>query len=82
MPEAAPVQQDPRLAAIRARDPAADGSFLYSVATTGIYCHPSCKARPALARNLAFHASPAEAERAGFRPCKRCRPRPAAQGAA
>jgi AraC family transcriptional regulator of adaptative response/methylated-DNA-[protein]-cysteine methyltransferase len=63
-----------RLAAVRRRDAAADGTFLYSVATTGVYCHPSCAARPALRRNIAFHADRLEAERAGFRPCKRCRP--------
>lgn len=63
-----------RLAAVRRRDQAADGHFLYSVATTGVYCRPSCAARPALERNLAFHADPAAAARAGFRPCLRCRP--------
>lgn len=60
--------------ALRRRDAAADGSFLYSVATTGVYCHPSCAARPARPENIAFHATRAEAERAGFRACKRCRP--------
>ncbi len=60
--------------ALRRRDPAADGHFLYSVRTTGVYCRPSCAARPARPANVAFHASRAEAERAGFRPCKRCRP--------
>ena len=63
-----------RLAAVRRRDPAADGMFLYSVATTGVYCHPSCAARPALRHNIAFHATRQDAERAGFRPCMRCRP--------
>ncbi len=63
-----------RLAAVRRRDAAADGAFLYSVATTGVYCHPSCAARPALRCNIAFHADRQDAERAGFRPCKRCRP--------
>ncbi len=60
--------------ALRRRDPAADGHFLYSVATTGVYCRPSCAARPARPENVAFFATRAEAERAGFRPCKRCRP--------
>lgn len=63
-----------RLAAVRARDAAADGRFVYSVATTGVYCRPSCAARPALAANIAFHADGAAARAAGFRPCKRCRP--------
>ncbi len=60
--------------ALRRRDPAADGAFLYSVATTGVYCRPSCAARPARPENVAFHATRADAERAGFRPCSRCRP--------
>ena len=63
-----------RLAAVRRRDAAADGSFLYSVRTTGVYCRPSCAARPARAENIAFHTGRAEAEQAGFRPCLRCRP--------
>jgi AraC family transcriptional regulator, regulatory protein of adaptative response / methylated-DNA-[protein]-cysteine methyltransferase len=60
--------------AVRQRDAAADGRFYYSVRTTGVYCKPSCKARPALRENVAFHNTPEDAERAGFRPCKRCRP--------
>ncbi len=63
-----------RWTALRQRDPAADGHFLYSVRSTGVYCRPSCAARPALAANVAFHACAAEAERAGFRACQRCRP--------
>ncbi|WP_280153062.1 bifunctional DNA-binding transcriptional regulator/O6-methylguanine-DNA methyltransferase Ada [Piscinibacter sp. XHJ-5] len=65
---------DPRWAAVMARDPQADGRFFYSVKTTGVYCRPSCAARPARPENVAFHDTPADAERAGFRPCKRCRP--------
>ena len=60
--------------AILSRDPAADGHFVYSVRTTGVYCRPSCPSRQARRENVAFHATPAEAERAGFRPCRRCRP--------
>ena len=45
----------------------------YSVKTTGVYCRPSCAARPKM-ENVRFHATAAEAEHAGFRPCKRCRP--------
>jgi AraC family transcriptional regulator of adaptative response/methylated-DNA-[protein]-cysteine methyltransferase len=63
-----------RWAAVQSRDPAADGAFYYSVRTTGVYCRPSCAARLARRENVAFHASPAAAEKAGFRPCKRCRP--------
>jgi len=63
---------DARWAALRARDP--NATFFYSVKTTGVYCRPSCAARPARPENVAFHATIAEAERAGFRPCKRCKP--------
>lgn len=63
-----------RWAAVRKRDAAADGLFVYAVRTTGVYCHPSCAARPAKSENVSFHATPADAEAAGFRPCKRCRP--------
>ncbi len=68
------ASDEARWAAVVAKDRAADGAFLYSVRTTGVFCRPSCAARPALRENVAFHASPAEAEAAGFRPCKRCKP--------
>src|SRR5256885_6004849 len=64
--------------ALKRRDRAADGTFVYSVRTTGVYCRPSCAARLPRRENVRFHASCAEAERAGFRPCKRCRPNEAA----
>ncbi len=66
--------QDPRWTAVTARDRAFDGKFYYSVRTTGVYCRPSCGARRANPKNVAFHASVAEARAAGFRPCRRCRP--------
>ncbi len=65
---------DPRWAAVAARDPRADGRFFYSVRTTGVYCRPSCAARTPKPENVAFHLTAAEAERAGFRPCRRCKP--------
>ncbi len=68
------VTRDPRWEKVRARDAAADGAFYYSVRTTGVYCRPSCGARLARPENVAFHATRASAEAAGFRPCKRCRP--------
>ena len=71
---AAATVADPRYAALRARDPAADGRFFVSIRSTGIYCRPSCASRPARPENIAFHDSAAAAEAAGFRPCKRCRP--------
>src|SRR5215475_5901033 len=63
-----------RWAALRSRDASADGTFVYSVKTTGVYCRPSCASRPARPENVAFHDTPAAAERAGFRACKRCKP--------
>ena len=71
---AAATMNDPRWAAVAARDPAADGSFFYSVETTGVYCRPSCGARTPRPENVRFHPTAADAERAGFRPCKRCKP--------
>lgn len=71
---AAATLKDPRWAAVVARDHAADGAFFYSVRTTGVYCRPSCAARRARPENVRFHATREEAESAGFRPCKRCRP--------
>jgi AraC family transcriptional regulator of adaptative response/methylated-DNA-[protein]-cysteine methyltransferase len=71
---AAAVEGDPRWASVRARDAREDGKFFYSVRTTGVYCRPSCAARPARPENVAFYATRSEAERAGFRPCKRCKP--------
>jgi AraC family transcriptional regulator of adaptative response/methylated-DNA-[protein]-cysteine methyltransferase len=71
---AAATVADLRWAAVVARDARADGSFVYSVRTTGVYCRPSCGARRPLPENVAFHATTADAERAGFRACKRCRP--------
>jgi AraC family transcriptional regulator of adaptative response/methylated-DNA-[protein]-cysteine methyltransferase len=68
------TERDPRWALVAARDHTADGSFVYSVASTGVYCRPSCAARLARPENVRFHATAADAERAGFRPCKRCRP--------
>ena len=65
---------DPRWAAVVARSAQADGSFWYSVQTTGVYCRPGCPARTPRPENVQFHASCAAAERAGFRPCQRCKP--------
>lgn len=65
---------DGRWAAVVARDPAADGQFVYAVSSTGVYCRPSCASRTPRPQNVEFHADGAAAERAGYRPCKRCRP--------
>ena len=71
---AAPALDEARWTAIAARNAAFDGSFFYSVATTGVYCRPSCGARRPNRANVRFHDTAADAERAGFRPCKRCKP--------
>jgi AraC family transcriptional regulator of adaptative response/methylated-DNA-[protein]-cysteine methyltransferase len=63
-----------RWAAVQRRDRDADGQFYYSVRSTGVYCRPSCPSRTARRANVAFHASCAEAEAAGFRACLRCKP--------
>lgn len=63
-----------RWAAVSARDASADGAFVYSVRTTGVFCRPSCPSRAARRVNVAFHADAAAARGAGFRPCLRCRP--------
>jgi len=68
------TSDDPRWRAVLARDPGADGRFVYSVRTTGVYCRPSCGARRPRPENVRFHADPAAAEAAGFRACRRCRP--------
>jgi AraC family transcriptional regulator of adaptative response / DNA-3-methyladenine glycosylase II len=56
------------------RDPAFDGRFFTAVRTTGIYCRPVCPVKQPLTRNVSYYPSAAAAERAGFRPCLRCRP--------
>ena len=71
---AASTLADPRWPRVLARDPAADGAFVYAVKTTGVFCRPSCAARPARPENVAFFETGAAAEAAGFRACLRCRP--------
>src|SRR5260370_16910611 len=62
------TENDPRWAAVVARDPQA--KFYYSVKTTGVYCRPSCAARLARSENVQFHLTCKDAEKSGFRPCK------------
>jgi hypothetical protein len=64
---------DERWQACLDRDRNAEGAFWSCVATTGVYCLPSCAGRP-LRQNVSFVATRREAERAGYRPCKRCHP--------
>ncbi|MEX2165758.1 MAG: bifunctional DNA-binding transcriptional regulator/O6-methylguanine-DNA methyltransferase Ada [Methyloceanibacter sp.] len=68
------ASDDARWEAVMARDATFDGDFYFSVATTGIYCRPSCPARRPKREHVRFHESAAEAEAADFRPCKRCKP--------
>ncbi len=68
------ISDDDRWAALVRRDKTADGLFYYSVSTTGVYCRPSCASRLALRKNVRYHLTCKDAERAGFRPCKRCKP--------
>ena len=66
---------DARWAAVVAKDPACDGKFVVCVATTGIYCRPNCPARLPKRENVSFRENCDDAEVAGYRACKRCKPR-------
>ena len=68
------LQADVCTRALRARDPRFDGVFFVAITSTGIYCRPVCPTRVARAENRRFFDSAATAERAGYRPCLRCRP--------
>jgi len=61
--------------AVENRDSTADGTFVFAVRTTGIYCRPSCPSRRPKRENVQFFPQPDEAEKAGFRACMRCQPR-------
>lgn len=60
--------------ALTSRDVQADSLFVYGVRSTKVYCRPSCPSRNPRREQVVFFATGAEAERAGFRPCRRCRP--------
>ncbi len=60
--------------AVKSCDATYDGKFLYGVKTTGVYCRPSCKSKQPKRENVSFFQTKEDAEAAGFRPCKRCRP--------
>ncbi|XXF09292.1 bifunctional DNA-binding transcriptional regulator/O6-methylguanine-DNA methyltransferase Ada [Pseudomonas sp. D1-3] len=66
--------EERRWQAVCERDAAQDGQFVFAVRSTGIYCRPSCPARRPCRENVSFHDGPAQAEAAGYRPCKRCTP--------
>ena len=69
-----PTAADPRWARVLARDKSADGEFWYSVATTGVFCRPSCPSRTANPKNVGIHDTLADARATGFRACRRCKP--------
>lgn len=71
------LDDEARWVAFVARDVLAEGAFVVGVKTTGIYCRPGCPARMPRRENVVFHANCEAAERAGFRECKRCRPKSA-----
>ncbi|MGH6906290.1 MAG: bifunctional DNA-binding transcriptional regulator/O6-methylguanine-DNA methyltransferase Ada [Aestuariivirga sp.] len=84
-PKSTVTERDPRWVHVLARNRSMDEKFWYSVATTGVYCRPSCPSRMANPKNVRFHDTIADAEKAGFRACKRCnpgRPSPEVQNAA
>ena len=75
---------DPRWAQVLARSADAEGRFVYAVKSTGVFCRPTCPSRRPRREQVRFFDHPAEAERAGFRACLRCRPdgaRPVTDGA-
>src|SRR5215467_14276537 len=71
----ASAHEDPRWTAVATRDAAADGRFVFAVKTTGVYCRPSCASRRPQRQNVVFYREPDSAEAAGYRACKRCRPK-------
>lgn len=71
----AAILDDRRWQAVIKRDAARDGEFVFAVATTRVYCRPSCAARRPRRENVKFFATNEAAERAGFRACLRCKPR-------
>ena len=68
------LSKDERWEALVKRDPQTWGQFVYGVLTTGVYCRPTCRSRLPNRQNVRFFETGKEAEQAGFRPCKRCRP--------
>lgn len=66
--------------AVAERDRRFDDRFVFAVITTGVFCRPSCSAKPARPENLRFFPDPEDARAAGFRACQRCRPEEAASG--
>jgi AraC family transcriptional regulator of adaptative response/methylated-DNA-[protein]-cysteine methyltransferase len=80
--EMASNSQNRQWEAVEARDASQDGTFVFAVSSTGVYCRPSCPSRRPQRKNVAFFSRPDEAEKAGYRACLRCRPRSAGHGPA
>jgi len=82
LPSQLPDPTDPTTAwaAVESRDDRYDGRFVYAVSSTGIYCRPSCPSRRPRREGVAFFPTPDAAEEAGYRACRRCRPRAATAG--
>ncbi|MDM7982564.1 MAG: Ada metal-binding domain-containing protein [Rhizobium sp.] len=68
------TEDDTRWQAVRTRDAAMDGHFVYGVLSTRIFCRPSCPSRPARPENVTFYETREAAREGGFRACLRCRP--------
>ena len=79
MPKNSTFDPDAAWKQLAARDP--NARFFYAVTTTGVFCRPGCGSRRPLRENVRFFQTVAEAQAAGFRPCKRCRPATIARGA-
>lgn len=75
------LDRDEAWRAVEERDPRFDGQFVYAVKSTGVYCRPSCPSRRPLRERVTFYSAPEAAEEAGYRACRRCRPRQAATAA-
>lgn len=69
-----PLTDEPRWQAVVERDASADGTFVYGVLTTGVFCRPSCPSRRANREHVVFHDTVEQAMAAGLRPCRRCEP--------
>jgi AraC family transcriptional regulator of adaptative response/methylated-DNA-[protein]-cysteine methyltransferase len=74
-PDYNPAGNDARWNAVSSKDARCDGQFVFAVSSTGIYCRPSCPSRRPHRDRVSFFELPEAAERAGFRPCRRCHPR-------
>ena len=68
------LTQNEMLKAVQNRNPDFDGSFLYGVKTTGVFCNPSCSSRHAKPENMVFFVRVEDAQEQGFRACRKCKP--------